>query len=520
MDIGGQTRAVWVGYTVDKEVAGTTTESHIYTVYAGVTGLGGVTGFAPPEEVPRPNTNFLAAYARMSVSSGGKLAVSYSNAGTGQGPSLLYTAVDNNGGAQGGWTTAHALKGGANGSNSVNVGSDDTFPAAPGVGVDPEAALAYDISERSVHPDRLYAVLTDEPTDENNDTNIYVVFSDNGGVDWSPRAKVNDDNSGNSQFLPRIALDRSTGFIAVTWYDSRNSLTNVNSDLYATVSKDYGQSWLPNVKVSDGISAPRQGSNFNFGDYHGMAFVGQSLFPVWTISVSGNTAFDIAMDRVTLGEPKKQGLRMDGDEGANAFATKTTGGRFLLIYDTNDTDRVPTFVATTKIVKELEVHAYDGPDSLDASGVALDDDNYAPSILALGGRGNDTLHGGAGDDTLYGDGDPGYGYGYADGYAPTGYGQEYGADTLYGMDGNDLLYGDGGNNLGYGYGYGDSYGGADYLSGGAGADTLYGEGGNDTLSGSAGDGVADWLYGNDGYDRSIFNTDRDSLDHIFDIELI
>ena len=34
--------------------------------------------------------------------------------------------------------------------------------------------------------------------------------------------RINDDATANSQFLPRIAIDNSTGNLGVSWYDSRN----------------------------------------------------------------------------------------------------------------------------------------------------------------------------------------------------------------------------------------------------------------------------------------------------------
>ena len=42
------------------------------------------------------------------------------------------------------------------------------------------------------------------------------------GATWSNPVRVNDDAGTNSQFLPFIALDQTTGYIAVSWYDCRN----------------------------------------------------------------------------------------------------------------------------------------------------------------------------------------------------------------------------------------------------------------------------------------------------------
>jgi hypothetical protein len=52
--------------------------------------------------------------------------------------------------------------------------------------------------------------------------------SDDDGTTWSSPVRVNDDSLGNgkSQFLPAVAADYTTGNVAVTWYDTRNSGRN------------------------------------------------------------------------------------------------------------------------------------------------------------------------------------------------------------------------------------------------------------------------------------------------------
>jgi hypothetical protein len=84
-----------------------------------------------------------------------------------------------------------------------------------------------------------------------------VRYSDDNGSTWSGRVRVNDGQVGNgkSQFLPRIALDQSTGNIAVSFYDCRNSVSNNTVELWASVSTDGGQTFLPNFKVSSGVSS-------------------------------------------------------------------------------------------------------------------------------------------------------------------------------------------------------------------------------------------------------------------------
>jgi hypothetical protein len=98
---------------------------------------------------------------------------------------------------------------------------------------------------------------------------------------------VNDDAVGNgkSQFLPRIALDQTTGCIAVSFYDCRNSSANNTAEYWATASLDGGASFLPNVKVSGGYSSANVVAvstyKFDFGDYSGLTFYGGIFYPCW-----------------------------------------------------------------------------------------------------------------------------------------------------------------------------------------------------------------------------------------------
>ncbi len=122
---------------------------------------------------------------------------------------------------------------------------------------------------------------------------IQLRYSDDTGATWSPPMRVNDDATTNSQFLPRIALDQTTGNVAIAWYDSRNDkgnhgpgdtngVPNDDAVMYATVSKDGGQTVHPNVRVGAGASnSADSGSGLDYGDYEGMAFHAGRFFPLW-----------------------------------------------------------------------------------------------------------------------------------------------------------------------------------------------------------------------------------------------
>src|SRR5207249_8465171 len=109
----------------------------------------------------------------------------------------------------------------------TNVQGFRNIPAQPNRSVDAEATLAFDRSGGAFNG-RLYLAYTDAPTTTSNDTNIFVRVSDNNGATWSAPVLVHEVNT-NSQFLPGMAVDQTTGNLAVGWYDARNSAANTTA---------------------------------------------------------------------------------------------------------------------------------------------------------------------------------------------------------------------------------------------------------------------------------------------------
>jgi hypothetical protein len=139
----------------------------------------------------------------------------------------------------------------------------------------------------------VYLVYTLEQKNESDNTDIYVRFSDDGGMTWSSGVRVNDDSTVNSQFLPKIALDPTSGKLAVVWYDARNDLgtggpgdtdgiPNTDAQFWGSFSTNGGASFGPNVQISAGTSnAPDSGNGIDYGDYTGLAFYGGIARPAW-----------------------------------------------------------------------------------------------------------------------------------------------------------------------------------------------------------------------------------------------
>ncbi len=202
---------------------------------------------------------------------------------------------------------------------STNVRQFDYIPPQRSRSVDAETGLAWDTVATSPHFGRLYLMWTDEQPNESDDTDIWLRSSDDAGVTWSTPVRVNDVTT-NAQFLPRIALDPTTGNLAFGWHDARNDLgdhgtgdtdgkANTDAMYYVTFSTDGGATFAPAVAASAGVSNAKAARNgIDFGDYTGLSFIGGVAMPVWSDnsnSTGDNPAgalktFDIYTARVSL----------------------------------------------------------------------------------------------------------------------------------------------------------------------------------------------------------------------------
>jgi hypothetical protein len=247
-----------------------------------VTGLGQVGAFSDPEVAPYSHGG---NYGDIAIGPEGQVMVTYQIPQSGESKGRVRVDLDPDGlGPQGFQPPVNIAL--------TNVGGFDFIPPQSGRSVDAEAGLAWD---RSGGPfeGRVYIVYTREDPDESNDTNIFLRHSDDDGATWSTPIRLNDDAGTNSQFLPRIALDQSRGFVAATWHDARkdkgqghggdtNGVPNDDAQYWGTVSIDGGQTFLRNFRISEGTSNAAQANDgVDYGDYTALTAQSGSFYPAW-----------------------------------------------------------------------------------------------------------------------------------------------------------------------------------------------------------------------------------------------
>ena len=275
--IGAGPNSVWVSYT-------SIPSGQVQAFGLPVSGLGSYGPVSALQTVPTSNGQ--GDYGDTAVGPNGQVVVIYQDKQNGEVGSNIYTALDPDGLGPAGFGTPRLLA-------HSDVGGFDYIPAQPDRSIDAEANLAWDRSG-GAHNGRLYAVWTQEVGNESNDMDIELQYSDDQGATWSPALRVNDDATANSQFMPSIAVDQSTGNVGLSWYDARNDsgtggpgdtngIPNDDAQIWATYSTNGGASVVPNFRVSAGTSnVVDAGYGFDYGDYTHAAFVAGSFWPVWS----------------------------------------------------------------------------------------------------------------------------------------------------------------------------------------------------------------------------------------------
>ncbi len=255
----------------------------IFASGAPVTGLGQVGAFLAGQVAPGTNN---CTYGDVAIGPAGQVMQACNLTESGQGGGKVFVNVDPDGLGPAGFGDRVFV-------TQTHVGGFDFIPAQPDRSVDAESGLAWDRTG-GPHNGRVYLVYTQEQPNESANMDIYVRYSDDDGATWSAGVRVNHDKTTNSQFLPKISLDPTTGNLAVIWYDSRldqgkggvsdtDGIPNDDAQVWGAFSTDGGVSFGPNVRISAGTSNSHDsGNGIDYGDYSGLSFFGGVAHPAWS----------------------------------------------------------------------------------------------------------------------------------------------------------------------------------------------------------------------------------------------
>ena len=140
-------------------------------------------------------------------------------------------------------------------STAVNLGGDIDFGALINPdGLAGQVFLAADRSGTSSN-NNIYMLASVQPTGATSGTDVMFVRSADGGKTFSAPVRVNDDpiNHNKWHWLGTLSV-APNGRIDSIWLDTRNAANNTDSQLFYSYSTDTGNTWSPNVAVSNSFN--------------------------------------------------------------------------------------------------------------------------------------------------------------------------------------------------------------------------------------------------------------------------
>ena len=228
--------------------------------------------------------------------------------------------------------------GGIRGSTNAAFFSDlGSMLAMPNRGIEPAPVIVSDntLGANSAHEGRIYLAYVDRynttqvPNNPADNTDIFLLASDDGGSTWfnpstgnsanttSGAEQVNDDDaqtdgfseSDRSQFEPSVAVDPANGMLGISFFDARNDAARARVATYVGVSIDGGASFSPETYVNTPQQAIDEATNaivtlgpipdnqstasgigdtiFNFGDHQALIMYDGAVMPVWASNMNG-----------------------------------------------------------------------------------------------------------------------------------------------------------------------------------------------------------------------------------------
>ncbi|MCS6849606.1 MAG: FG-GAP-like repeat-containing protein [Gemmataceae bacterium] len=322
-----------------------------------------------------------ANFSDVAIGPNGQVLVSFQSPDLGLGPATIYVARDGDGiNLTQGFGPPIPVVTTQVGGHAYQVLAQSTK------GIYATANMDWDRSGGPYHG-RVYLVYTNSSGPNNQDTNIFMVHSNDNGTTWSAPVLVNDPSPA-SQFMPEVAVDPITGWVAVAWYDTRNAPNNQHPQLFATVSIDGGRRFLCNVAVSAGFSnaikdtppLPTADNAQQFGDRIGLAFYNRRFFPAWSDNTPNNPAPTVML-------PGRNSADLHFDIGTAPVDVIVPGSNVVAGVDAGRPPLIQVFDAHTGTLR-LAMFAYD-PAFLGGVRVAMGDINNDgfPDIVTAPGPG-------------------------------------------------------------------------------------------------------------------------------------
>ncbi len=195
------------------------------------------------------------------------------------------------------------------GSNLVHSTQVVTFPDytfnAPDISLrfQPTAYLAIDNSGGS-YDGRLYLSYTASESNNPDYFNVFLTFSDDNGLNWSPPSIVHSNQQDQVQQFYSSMYVNDIGILVLDWYDRKNyTNTNKLTDFFLGVSYDGGTSFTEiqlNTTPSDFDFVIPSSGDFGIGEYHQLVATNSTAVAFWSDGRTNDGDLNIYMAKVNL----------------------------------------------------------------------------------------------------------------------------------------------------------------------------------------------------------------------------
>lgn len=182
----------------------------------------------------------------------------------------------------------------------------------------------------------VYMLASVERYSVNDPCDVMFSRSTDGGVSWSEPVRVNDDPGTNAwQWFGTMSV-APNGRIDVVWLDTRDNPGGVNSRLYYSWSEDAGETWSPNMALSESFN-PHLGwpQQDKMGDYFDMVSDENGAHLAWaaTFNVEQDVYYSRILFPTTGIKPSGVQPNLLGQNYPNPFSGTTTFRYSVKNYD-------------------------------------------------------------------------------------------------------------------------------------------------------------------------------------------
>jgi uncharacterized repeat protein (TIGR01451 family) len=364
---GAAAGSVWVVY---KDYTSANTPLQVQGLLS--TSLGAIGTFSIPQIVPDSTDG---GFPDIAAGPLGELIVAFqdnlqgfSSNGYPHPPADIWVAIDTNAISEGvifkkGFDVAENLASDAIG----GVTYIDAAPSAIGVNAAPGLGIDYDLNDTNY--DKVYLIYT--AIGPNGNLVIKLLTAIDRGTNWIAETYVDDDATTgfNDHFLPRVAVDPSTGIIGCAWYDCRNDQGTASPALTNVIESSFTFSGLmvTNVDFTDNaayisetwIDLTGNGTNIK------VIIVADSVSGTLMTKKGNNiyiygpnsTNFIVSLDATNIGSGTADVMVLLTNIFDLAYTSGTATNQEAVMYTTVSFDGANTFLPNRQLITTNEVIA-------------------------------------------------------------------------------------------------------------------------------------------------------------------